>query len=115
MKFTHTIATVALALPILAGATELEARDTCSTGPIQCCQTVQSSQTTGLSQVLAGAGLLGISINAIIGSIGGLVGLSCLPLSVVAVGGNSCSTQPVCCTDNFMGGIVQAGCTPINV
>ena len=45
--FARTAAFVALALPILAVATpvELEARQTCSTGAIQCCNSVQSVST----------------------------------------------------------------------
>ena len=45
--FARTAAFVTLALPILAVATpvELEARQTCSTGAIQCCNSVQSVST----------------------------------------------------------------------
>ncbi|KAF8161407.1 fungal hydrophobin [Crassisporium funariophilum] len=105
-----------LGLPILAAANALEARDQCNTGAVQCCSSLQAASTTGLGQALAGGGLLGlVQIDAIINSIGGLVGLACVPLSILSLGGNSCSTQPVCCTNNYVGGIIQAGCTPINV
>ncbi|KAF8881624.1 fungal hydrophobin-domain-containing protein [Infundibulicybe gibba] len=57
------------------------------------------------------AGLLGI----VLGPITGLVGLTCSPLSVIGIGGNSCSAQPVCCTGNSFSGLIVLGCTPINL
>lgn len=85
----------------------------CNTGPIQCCNQVQSvsshrvmhtdiiltrsntsqANSNSISTLLA---LLGISV----GDITGLVGVSCSPISVVGIGGNSCSAQPVCCSNN---------------
>jgi hypothetical protein len=56
-------------------------------------------------------GLLGIAL----GSVTGLVGLTCSPLSIIGAGGNSCSAQPVCCTNNSFNGIVSLGCSPINL
>ncbi|KAF5375691.1 hypothetical protein D9615_009389 [Tricholomella constricta] len=43
------------------------------------------------------------------------IGLDCTPLSVLAVAGNSCNTQTVCCENNNFKGVVAIGCTPINV
>ncbi|KAJ3551688.1 hypothetical protein NP233_g13033 [Leucocoprinus birnbaumii] len=80
----------------------------CNTGSIQCCNTVQDASSTGVSQL---AGLLGIAL----GSITGLVGLNCSPLSILGVGGNSCSAQPVCCTGNSFSGLISLGCNPINL
>ncbi|KAF9562994.1 fungal hydrophobin [Agrocybe pediades] len=114
MKFTSAFTYAAMALPILAAANELEARDSCNTGVVQCCQSLTANSATDLAQALGG-GLLGLSLSAIIGSITGTVGVNCSPLSLIGVSGNTCSTQPVCCTNNFNGGLIQAGCTPINV
>ncbi|KAF8886005.1 fungal hydrophobin-domain-containing protein [Infundibulicybe gibba] len=101
---------VVVAMPLLAAATALPRDDTgnCNTGPIQCCNQVQSASTTALASL---AGLLGISL----GSITGLVGLSCSPISVAGIGGNSCSAQPVCCTNNSFSGVLALGCSPINL
>jgi len=51
------------------------------------------ANSTSLGQL---GGILGLDL----GSITGLVGLSCSPLSIVGLGAHSCSQQPVCCTGN---------------
>ncbi|KAF9560603.1 fungal hydrophobin [Agrocybe pediades] len=80
----------------------------CSTGSLQCCNSVQAANSSSIAGLL---GLLGI----VVSSVTGLVGVTCSPLSVIGVGGNSCSAQPVCCTNNTFNGIVSLGCTPINI
>ena len=80
----------------------------CNTGATLCCNSVQSSSTTAIVQL---AGLLGIALP----SLGGMVGLSCSPISIGGVGGSNCSAQPVCCTGNVFSGLIAAGCTPINI
>ncbi|KDR75963.1 hypothetical protein GALMADRAFT_140195 [Galerina marginata CBS 339.88] len=101
-------AVFALALPVLAAATAIPRDGDCNTGSIQCCNQIQSSTSQTVAQL---AGLLGIDL----GSLGALVGLSCSPISVLGVGGNSCSQQPVCCTGNTFGGLLALGCNPINL
>ncbi|KAF8889941.1 hydrophobin, partial [Infundibulicybe gibba] len=80
----------------------------CNTGSIQCCNSVESVNDSIVGVLLA---LLGIDIDGI----DVLVGLTCSPLSILGIGGNSCSAQPVCCQNNNFNGIVAIGCTPINV
>ncbi|KAK7460985.1 sc3 hydrophobin [Stygiomarasmius scandens] len=97
------------ALATLAAATPLETRQgQCNTGEIQCCNSVQSANSSSL------AGLLGI-LGAVLGPITGQVGVTCSPISVIGVGGNSCTAQPVCCENNSFNGIIALGCTPINI
>ncbi|KAJ3560049.1 hypothetical protein NP233_g384 [Leucocoprinus birnbaumii] len=109
MRFS---AAFALALPAIALATAVPRGDSdggsCNTGPISCCNSVQQAtpQTVNLLQ-----GLLGI----VLGPITGLIGLNCSPLDILGVGGNSCSSQPVCCTNNQFNGLINLGCTPINI
>ncbi|KAJ3502602.1 hypothetical protein NMY22_g18530 [Coprinellus aureogranulatus] len=43
------------------------------------------------------------------------VGVTCTPISVIGVGGNSCNAQTVCCENNSFNGLVAVGCTPVNV
>ncbi|KAI0653913.1 fungal hydrophobin-domain-containing protein [Cubamyces menziesii] len=101
----------ALALPLLAAATpvELEARQSCSTGAIQCCNSVVDSNSASANILL---GLLGI----VLGDITGLIGLDCSPINVVGIGsGNACSANAVCCTNNNVGGLLSIGCLPIEL
>ncbi|KAF9057911.1 fungal hydrophobin-domain-containing protein [Panaeolus papilionaceus] len=80
----------------------------CNTGELQCCNNVQAANSSSIAGLL---GLLGI----VVGDITGLVGVNCSPLSVIGIGGNSCTAQPVCCTNNSFNGLVALGCTPINI
>ncbi|KAJ3515708.1 hypothetical protein NLJ89_g1590 [Agrocybe chaxingu] len=101
-----------LALPLLAAASVLPRTDgpsnQCNTGSLQCCNSVQDASSKGLAGIL---GLLGV----VVGSITGQVGVTCSPISVIGIGGNSCTAQPVCCTNNSFNGLIALGCTPINI
>ncbi|CAA7267820.1 unnamed protein product [Cyclocybe aegerita] len=80
----------------------------CNTGAIQCCNDIQRANTKIVTGLL---GLLGVVINEVTA----LVGITCSPLSVIGIGGNSCTAQPVCCEHNTFNGIIAIGCTPINI
>ncbi|KAF5326106.1 hypothetical protein D9611_000582 [Ephemerocybe angulata] len=80
----------------------------CNTGPIQCCNSVQAANAPAVSTLL---GLLGIVLQ----DVTALVGVTCSPISVIGVAGNSCSAQPVCCTNNTFNGVVALGCSPVNL
>ncbi|KAF9031793.1 fungal hydrophobin [Hymenopellis radicata] len=108
MQFKLSVLTTVV-LATFAAATPLEARTgDCNTGPIQCCNSVQSASDPATAALL---GLLGI----VLGPITGQVGITCSPISVIGVGGSSCSAHPVCCTDNSNGGLVSLGCVPISL
>ncbi|KAF4621216.1 hypothetical protein D9613_000092 [Agrocybe pediades] len=105
----------ALAFVTLAAATVTPVRRTgtepasqCNTGDLQCCSSVQSASSPSVAGLL---GLLGI----VVGSVTGLVGATCSPISAIGIGGNSCSAQPVCCSNNTFNGVVALGCTPVNL
>jgi len=87
----------------------------CNTGDMHCCDQVQQVgfrssaldilylflivvyQSDNLSpDVTTLLGLLGIAV----GGLNAAVGVNCSPISVIGVGGNSCTQQPVCCTNN---------------
>ncbi|CAA7260491.1 unnamed protein product [Cyclocybe aegerita] len=110
--FNHAIVLVfatLFALPLLAAASVLQIRaGDCNTGDIQCCNSTMQSSTTSLGLL---SGLLGLVLPAI----SGLVGLNCSPLSIIGLGGNSCSAQPVCCSNNQFNGLISLGCIPINL
>jgi hypothetical protein len=78
----------------------------CTTGPVQCCQTVGNSSNSAIATILA---LLGLEVAADV-----LLGLGCSPISVIGVGAGSCSAQTVCCEDNSSS-LISIGCLPITL
>ncbi|KXN85723.1 Hydrophobin-B [Leucoagaricus sp. SymC.cos] len=106
---------VAKFFALAALATAVVAGSTCSTGPIQCCNSAQKASSPNVRQAIENGGLDLISVLAAIGNVDALVGLTCSPISVAAVQGNQCSAQTVCCENNNFNGVVALGCTPINV
>ncbi|KAF8204672.1 hydrophobin-315 [Pholiota molesta] len=112
MQFTLS-ALITLAIVTLAVATPTRrntppATSECDTGSTECCDSTSTASNPVTAALL---GSLGIPI----GSVTGLVGLTCSPLTVVGASGTSCSAQPVCCTNNSFNGVVALGCTPINL
>ncbi|KAF9027197.1 fungal hydrophobin [Hymenopellis radicata] len=112
----QSVLTTAIALAALAAAAPASEASTpapvpagnCNTGPIQCCNSVQNASSPSVQSL---AGLLGIAL----GSITAQVGLDCSPISVIGVGGSSCSANPVCCEDNSNGGLISLGCLPVSL
>ncbi|KAF9077843.1 fungal hydrophobin [Rhodocollybia butyracea] len=97
MQFKLTFVVAALAT--LAAATPAprnEPASSCTTGPVQCCTSTQTSQH-----------------RALVGSLSGLIGLTCSPIDIL--GGGTCSAQAVCCTDNSVGGAISVGCAPVTL
>ncbi|ESK83732.1 hydrophobin [Moniliophthora roreri MCA 2997] len=80
----------------------------CTTGPIQCCDSVQSASSNPVAVIL---GLLGIVLQ----DLNIDVGLTCSPITIIGGGSNSCSANPVCCENNSFNGIVALGCVPVNI
>ncbi|KAF8887547.1 fungal hydrophobin-domain-containing protein [Infundibulicybe gibba] len=98
-----------LALPLLAAASAVPRQTSqCNTGSIQCCNSVQSSDSSLVGLL---AGLLGV----VLGGLTSQVGVNCSPITVIGASGNSCSAQPACCTGNTFSGLLTVGCSPINL
>ncbi|KAG9318026.1 fungal hydrophobin-domain-containing protein [Chiua virens] len=99
-------------LPVVALAASVLAQDNssqCDTGSIQCCNSVYSSSDSTLTEIF---GILNIEPP----STSGDVGLGCDPITALGSGsGASCTQQPVCCTDNQFNGLINIGCSPINI
>ncbi|KAI0333057.1 hydrophobin 2 [Cubamyces sp. BRFM 1775] len=111
MMFSRAIAFAVITTPLLAAATPtaLEARQTCSTGSLQCCQQTTTAGSAAASAILSLLGIVVQDVNA-------LVGLTCSPINVVGVGsGNACSANAVCCDDNSNGGLISIGCVPVSL
>ncbi|KAH9475718.1 Fruiting body protein SC3 [Psilocybe cubensis] len=106
MQFKTLAATVALGAT-LAAATGSPASQ-CNTGGLQCCNSTGTANSDAISKIL---GLLGIVVQ----DVTALVGVNCSPISVIGIGGNSCTAQPVCCTNNSFGGLVALGCSPVDL
>ncbi|KAF8985755.1 fungal hydrophobin-domain-containing protein [Cyathus striatus] len=102
---TLTLAT--LAVTTLTCQNNTPASD-CDTGDLQCCDTTGTTTTPSIATLLT---LLGI----VVPDITALIGATCSPISAVGLGGNSCTVQPVCCTNNSFNSVVALGCTPINL
>ncbi|KAK0471141.1 fungal hydrophobin-domain-containing protein [Armillaria novae-zelandiae] len=79
-------------------------------GTVQCCDSTQSASDLSTS-TLTLFGLLGVVVSDLTAN----VGLTCSPISVIGVGGTSCSSQTVCCENNSFNGVIALGCSPINV
>ncbi|KAF9461136.1 fungal hydrophobin-domain-containing protein [Collybia nuda] len=107
---TSVITMLALSLLAAANTTPTTPASQCNTGNLSCCNSSQESDalTGPVASLLQ---LLGISL----GSLTGVVGVTCSPLTIVGGGGSSCTAQPVCCSDNSFHGIVALGCSPVNL
>ncbi|GLB40808.1 putative hydrophobin [Lyophyllum shimeji] len=105
--FARFSAVFLLALPLLAAAGGQPTNE-CNTGPIQCCNSVQSADSKSVAGLLS---FLGVAVQGLTGQ----VGVTCNPISGIGIGGNSCAAQPVCCKDNSFNGVIALGCSPINV
>ncbi|EAW15259.1 hydrophobin family protein [Aspergillus clavatus NRRL 1] len=95
---------------IIGAVATVSAQNTgsCNTGTLQCCNQVDDSKN--LSARLTGLlDILGIDAN----NLSGLVGANYAGVAVI--GQQSCSAQPVCCTNNNFNGLVALGCTPIDI
>ncbi|KAF5384459.1 hypothetical protein D9757_014001 [Collybiopsis confluens] len=79
MQFKAAFVTAAIASLAAASPTP---RDTCSTGPIQCCNTVMSENNPVIGLL---SGLLGI----VLPNLGLNVGLQCSPISLLGLGGGA--------------------------
>ncbi|KAF8072191.1 hydrophobin-251 [Lyophyllum atratum] len=104
---TALFSVVALALSAVAHDSPTYS---CNVGEVQCCNQLSDSQTE------SGAKLLGDLLGAAAQGVTGQFGVECNPISVwLAINGNSCTPQPVCCDENKINGLVSAACIPANV
>ncbi|TBU28462.1 fungal hydrophobin-domain-containing protein [Dichomitus squalens] len=113
--FSRVAAFTLVALPLLAAATPLEGRggepaSSCSTAPVQCCNTWSNTQASDP----AAAGILGL-LGIVLQDLTVAVGLTCSPITVIGAGSGSCSAQAVCCQDNSHGGLISIGCVPVTL
>ncbi|KAF9557046.1 fungal hydrophobin [Agrocybe pediades] len=108
MVLYRSITSIAATIPVLAGASELTERQAqCNTGFLLCCNQVEPASSPVGQTILA---IFGIPA----GSVSGLIGLTCSPISTLGVS-SQCTAQPVCCTNNSYNGVIALNCVPINL
>ncbi|KAJ7274638.1 hydrophobin-251 [Mycena rebaudengoi] len=74
----------------------------CSTGNLQCCNSIQSASNPTVSLLL---GLLGVVVPDT-----SLVGLTCTPITDIG----TCNASPACCENNSFNGLISLRCVPVN-
>ncbi|KAG1820025.1 fungal hydrophobin [Suillus variegatus] len=81
----------------------------CDTGTVSCCDTTYKSNSHELSRILS---VLNIALDPVEGN----VAMGCSPISVIGTGsGAECNQEPVCCSGNTYYGLINIGCSPINI
>ncbi|KAF9236113.1 hydrophobin [Melanogaster broomeanus] len=110
---------VALAAVTTAAPGALEARmdlSSCNTGPISCCNNTYSMNSDSLPLTASLLPSLKTARSPCspdgLTSIDDLVGLGC---TLIVGSAASCTQQPVCCTGNTFNGLINLGCSPINM
>ncbi|KAG6818493.1 hypothetical protein H0H93_015574 [Arthromyces matolae] len=102
----------ALAVSVQAGGLRRDDWDTpdqqCTTGHVQCCDSVQSSDQDAVTAIAKSLGI-------VLPNVAVQVGLTCSPISLLATGGTACTAQTVCCEKNDFDGFIAIGCNPINI
>ncbi|KZV59388.1 fungal hydrophobin [Peniophora sp. CONT] len=101
--FARVFTVLALAAAVVAAPTA-----SCNSGALQCCQSAGSKNLAGLGGLLdlIPIDLQGLNIP---------IGLTCTPINVLSIGGNTCQQQTVCCENNTFNGVVALGCSPIGI
>ncbi|KAI0691969.1 hypothetical protein C8T65DRAFT_670241 [Cerioporus squamosus] len=92
------------ALPLLAVATAVQRRGGAPSGSASCCTTTGTTSDPAIKTALE-------SIGVDVGSVDGLVGLGCSPITVI---GESCGGTTVTCTDNSHA-TIGLGCVPVTL
>ncbi|VDB87627.1 unnamed protein product [Peniophora sp. CBMAI 1063] len=112
--FSRSILVAFVASGLVAAApqgTTTTPSPTCNSGALQCCESVQPASSLGSS---GDSGLLDL-IPITLQGLNIPIGITCTPIDVIGVGGDSCQQQTVCCENNTFSGVVALGCTPIGV
>ncbi|KAG6331644.1 hypothetical protein ID866_7445 [Astraeus odoratus] len=99
------VLTVANPIEVRGGTSE------CNTGGIYCCQSTQSVSLLDFhyTSIFSMWGIPAPSSSS-------LVGFTCSPITVGAVGtGGNCVSQPVCCSNVYFNGGMNVGCSPTTI
>ncbi|KIM84790.1 hypothetical protein PILCRDRAFT_369233 [Piloderma croceum F 1598] len=101
-KTVIAVSFAALAVAVPSGSHQ------CETSKQNCCKTVSEASDPDTNKLL---GLLGV-----IADVQALVGINCTPITVIGTGSGCAESQsPVCCNKNEFNGLVNLGCSPLNI
>ncbi|KAJ3559587.1 hypothetical protein NM688_g261 [Phlebia brevispora] len=101
------IVVLAASAAVHATPATLFSRSQCDTGSVSCCNSVQPAGSDAANDALSG--LLNIPVG-----LGVPIGLDCTPINVIGEGsGANCNASPVCCENNYNGGLIGISCVPI--
>ncbi|KAF8697512.1 hypothetical protein AX14_001352 [Amanita brunnescens Koide BX004] len=106
-RISALVSALAIAAPI-ASAVPTYGGGSCNVGTVHCCNSIQNSHSQQV-ETLAGQDV------DLLRGLTGNVGLGCTVIGAVGLGGNSCSAQPACCSNNKINGLITVDCSPINV
>ncbi|KAF8888399.1 hypothetical protein CPB84DRAFT_1849641 [Gymnopilus junonius] len=83
--------------------------DSCNSGPVLCCNSLQAPETAAATQLLS---LVGVAVEDVVAQ----VGAGCTAVTGVGAGtGANCATSPVCCQQNFFNQLIGVDCSPVNI
>ncbi|KAF9461146.1 hypothetical protein BDZ94DRAFT_1264405 [Collybia nuda] len=82
---------------------DITQKNQCTTGPVQCCNSLQSASDLSEHRDLLSS-VPDMSKDT-------MVGVTCSPIE--GEGNNSCSAQTYCCNNNNFGGVIALGCAPV--
>jgi len=95
------------ALPRPDGSSSIT--NSCNGGTVQCCTSYQATSSDAVQQKAKELDLLDAIVPADV-----TAGLTCTPVSVLTLAGQSCTAQQACCSGNSFDGAIVLGCNPIN-
>ncbi|OJJ75893.1 hypothetical protein ASPBRDRAFT_38225 [Aspergillus brasiliensis CBS 101740] len=91
---------LSIALPQIGG-------DTCNSGSLQCCSSLQSSLSDNSGTSITG--LVPVNLQGLTG----MIGLGCTPIGVLGAGQAPCNAQTACCAGDTYGTLTLA-CNPLD-
>ncbi|KAJ8514360.1 hypothetical protein ONZ45_g8076 [Pleurotus djamor] len=105
------IVVAAFAAFVSASPAVLTDENSCGTGTVQCCDTLEHYTSPHVNHFFTAAQKLGL-IDAIVNPLVGHIGAKC---TSGILSSQSCSAQLACCEDVTFDGDFAVGCTPIKV
>ncbi|PPR03591.1 hypothetical protein CVT26_006132 [Gymnopilus dilepis] len=100
---------VFVAAAFVATAVAGSITDSCNTGTVQCCDSLNEPTSSAVAGVL---GLVGVALSDVTAQ----VGLHCNPITAIGAGtGANCNASPACCDKVYSNSLVGINCTPISL